>query len=218
MPASHIVSTSAGVNEDFLTGLQGHFGGTPDMQMTDTGIDTTLLSFLRSTLSTPEDLERAGWPGLAAVQQSRNFDIPMDVMAQFTLATDINMEATVRPCLCVQLKVARRQGLMCGVASCQRSSGGPAASVGLWFVCLKPGTSVQVLETILAWVDRQLRAYPSSVQSDLEEVALPSTSWLRVQTLRALISEKNALLGIQRKVKEHKQDLREGCPLETLYD
>ena len=39
-----------------------------------------------------------------------------------------------------------------------------------------------------------------------------------VQVLRALIAEKQAVLGIQRELRDKMQQLKEGCPLDTLYD
>ena len=39
-----------------------------------------------------------------------------------------------------------------------------------------------------------------------------------MQVLRALIAEKQAVLGIQRELRDKMQQLKEGCPLDTLYD
>lgn len=38
-----------------------------------------------------------------------------------------------------------------------------------------------------------------------------------VQVLRALIAEKEAILGMQTVLRDHMQQLKEGCPLDTLY-
>ena len=37
------------------------------------------------------------------------------------------------------------------------------------------------------------------------------------QVLRALVSEKRTLMGLQRQLRDRMQQLKEGCPLETLY-
>jgi hypothetical protein len=39
-----------------------------------------------------------------------------------------------------------------------------------------------------------------------------------VQVLRALVAEKQAILGIQRELRDKMQQLKEGCPLDTLYE
>jgi len=78
-------------------------------------------------------------------------------------------------------------------------------------------TEAKVLETLLAWCDRQMAAYGSSLQSDLDEVEREATPWLTVQMLRALISEKRTVLGLQRELRARNQLLKEGCPLDQLY-
>lgn len=76
---------------------------------------------------------------------------------------------------------------------------------------------VQVLEALLGWCEGQLAGYTSAVQNDEEEMAQPATPWLRTQVLRALVSEKKTLMGLQRQLRDRMQQLKEGCPLETLY-
>jgi hypothetical protein len=70
----------------------------------------------------------------------------------------------------------------------------------------------------MGWCDRQLQSYSCAIQNDREELDDEATSWLRAQVLRALLSEKSALLGIQRELRDRMQQLKEGCPLDTLYD
>jgi hypothetical protein len=76
---------------------------------------------------------------------------------------------------------------------------------------------VQVLETLLTWCEHQLKEYPTAIQNDREELNNPKTTWLRVQALRALVAEKEAVVGMQTELRDRMQQLKEGCPLETLY-
>lgn len=69
----------------------------------------------------------------------------------------------------------------------------------------------------MAWCDAQLAGYTSAVQNDLEEMQEQTTPWIRAQVLRALVSEKRTLMGLQRQLRDRMQQLKEGCPLETLY-
>jgi Rubisco LSMT substrate-binding len=75
----------------------------------------------------------------------------------------------------------------------------------------------QVLETLAEWCDTQLARYSTAVQNDQAELQDDNTSWLRQQVLRALISEKQTIMGLQRQTRDRMQQLKEGCPLETLY-
>ena len=38
-----------------------------------------------------------------------------------------------------------------------------------------------------------------------------------MQVLRALLSEKEAIAGVQKQLRATMQQLKEGCPLDTLY-
>lgn len=78
-------------------------------------------------------------------------------------------------------------------------------------------SGAQVLETLTEWCDAQLARYATAVQNDQSELKEEKTSWLRQQALRALISEKQTLMGLQRQTRDRMQQLKEGCPLETLY-
>lgn len=44
----------------------------------------------------------------------------------------------------------------------------------------------QVMETLLAWCDAQMRGYGGSVQAEREELAAPTTPFLRAQVLAPL--------------------------------
>lgn len=83
--------------------------------------------------------------------------------------------------------------------------------------CVEEFCISQVLEALLGWCEGQLAGYTSAVQNDEEEMAQPATPWLRTQVLRALVSEKKTLMGLQRQLRDRMQQLKEGCPLETLY-
>lgn len=78
-------------------------------------------------------------------------------------------------------------------------------------------TEALVLETIMAWCERQTAGYASTLASDTEEVAAESTPWLSRQVLRALVSEKRSICGVQKELRSRLQMLKEGCPLDSLY-
>lgn len=96
VPASAILDAGeplAAVNSDVIAAIHQHFGSTPEMCITDTGIDETLLSYMRAAVAPARQLQEAGWvPGAA----SSNDDAGLDTMAQLQDPVDFNTEAKVR--------------------------------------------------------------------------------------------------------------------------
>eukprot|EP01025_Chloroclados_australasicus_P047518 TRINITY_DN5334_c1_g1_i2.p1 TRINITY_DN5334_c1_g1~~TRINITY_DN5334_c1_g1_i2.p1 ORF type:complete len:255 (+),score=17.81 TRINITY_DN5334_c1_g1_i2:45-767(+) len=79
-------------------------------------------------------------------------------------------------------------------------------------------TEAKILETLSAWCDKQLAGYATALQTDLSDLDDETTPWLRQQVLRALIAEKQTIVGLQKELRGKMQQLKEGCPLETLYE
>jgi hypothetical protein len=91
-------------------------------------------------------------------------------------------------------------------------------------------TEAAVLAALAVFCAKALAAYPSSLSADEEEAArvlaeLPGAPRgrrrdldLRLQVLRALISEKSALTGTSVAVAEWQARLQGGCPPSELYD
>lgn len=123
VPAATLIAGSepTGLNGSLITGVSQTFSGAPEMRLTDTGIDDTLLSYVRCAVASEEQLRKAGWTGEWARGQG-NDDMPLDVMARLVQPDDINTEARVRhpaallPCfLCLLVFVSSLPH--CGVAA-----------------------------------------------------------------------------------------------------
>ena len=163
VPAESIAQPVSPVNAKLLSMLHASLNGAPELTLTETAVDDTLLSYMRCAVAPADELMVAGWD-----MSSIDVNMPMDTMARLVEPCNFNTEA-------------------------------------------------KVLETLLSWCDRQMAGYGSSLQSDLEEVESEATPWLNVQVLRALISEKKTVLGLQKELRAKNQLLKEGCPLDQLY-
>jgi hypothetical protein len=98
VPADSITAKSEPValNQGLLKGVSQTFSGTPEMRLTDTGIDDTLLSFVRCAVASEAQILAAGWsPNWAHGQPGGNDDLPLDVMAKLVTPVDFNTEARV---------------------------------------------------------------------------------------------------------------------------
>ena len=97
VPAASLIEGAepAGLNSSLLTGVSQTFSGAPEMRLTDTGIDDTLLSYVRCAVASEEQLRKAGWAGEWQRGQGLD-DVPLDVMARLVQPDDINTEARVR--------------------------------------------------------------------------------------------------------------------------
>ena len=98
VPASAILDAGeplAAVNADVIGAIHQHFGSTPEMCVTDTGIDETLLSYMRAAVAPARQLYEAGWSAGAA---SHSDDAGLDTMAQLQDPVDFNTEAKVQLC------------------------------------------------------------------------------------------------------------------------
>jgi hypothetical protein len=96
VPATSITTefTSA-MNEHLLSAVNATFEGSPEMRLTDTGIDDTLLSYVRCAVAPPEQLLQAGW--LENWSSSDPGDLPLDTMARLVQPVDFNTEAKACP-------------------------------------------------------------------------------------------------------------------------
>ena len=81
-------------------------------------------------------------------------------------------------------------------------------------------TEQKLLGSLLGFIQRALEAYPSSLQQDEEELQVAEGKEelrVRVQVLRALVSEKRALHGSLTVVQKWLQDVEAGKGLEQVY-
>jgi hypothetical protein len=100
VPAESIIAKSepAPLNQALLKGVSQTFSGTPEMRLTDTGIDDTLLSFVRCAVAAETQLLAAGWStSWVQGQPGGSDDLPLDVMAKLVTPVDFNTEARVSP-------------------------------------------------------------------------------------------------------------------------
>lgn len=74
-----------------------------------------------------------------------------------------------------------------------------------------------MLQAFAAFAGTALAAYPSSLEEDLAALAAAGTPWLECQVLRALASEKRALVATQEAVQQWQQALQQGVSVEQLY-
>lgn len=120
VPAHSITGgVGSGINEQLLAAINTSFNGSPEMTITDTGIDDTLLSYVRCAVAPEAQLLQAGWQtGWTDGGADRN--LPLDTMARLVDPIDFNTEAKVRP-----LAVAAVQALQYAwQPACKCSAGG----------------------------------------------------------------------------------------------
>ena len=99
VPAHQIVKYASGVNKGLIKAVDGCFNGSPEMTLTETGIDDTLLSYMRCCVAPKDHLTRAGWkPDWTA--EAGPADLPLDVMSKLVEPVDFNTEAKVGPSIC----------------------------------------------------------------------------------------------------------------------
>jgi hypothetical protein len=81
-------------------------------------------------------------------------------------------------------------------------------------------TEQKVLGSLVGYIEKALMAYPSNLQQDEEELKRAEGQEelrVRVQVLRALVSEKRALQGSLAVVEKWLKDLEAGKELEEVY-
>ena len=96
VPATSITAGAAvGINDHLLSAINTTFEGSPEMCITDTGIDDTLLSYVRCAVAPEAQLLQAGWQ-TSWNDASGDRSLPMDTMARLVDPIDFNTEAKVR--------------------------------------------------------------------------------------------------------------------------
>ena len=96
VPAHSITSgAGSGINDQLLAAINTSFNGSPEMTITDTGIDDTLLSYVRCAVAPEAQLLQAGWQ-TSWTEGGPNRDLPLDTMARLVDPIDFNTEAKVR--------------------------------------------------------------------------------------------------------------------------
>ena len=95
VPAVSMVDGAAeGLNQHLIASINSTFEGSPEMCVTDTGIDDTLLSYVRSAVAPASHLKQFGWDG--SWKEGDNADAPLDTMARLVDPIDFNTEAKVQ--------------------------------------------------------------------------------------------------------------------------
>lgn len=94
VPAQQIVKFSSRANKGLIRAVDGCFNGSPEMTLTETGIDDTLLSYMRCCVAPKDHLTRAGWKP-EWTPEAGPADLPLDVMSKLVEPVDFNTEAKV---------------------------------------------------------------------------------------------------------------------------
>lgn len=121
VPATAIVKHASGANKALIKAVDGCFNGSPEMTVTETGIDDTLLSYMRCCVAPKEHLVDAGWRS-EWTPDGGDPNLPLDVMSRLVEPIDFNTEAKVCSCwLCAAQGAAccqpPRTCSHCGVVS-----------------------------------------------------------------------------------------------------
>jgi hypothetical protein len=94
VPARQIVKFASGVNKGLIRAVDGCFNGSPEMTLTETGIDDTLLSYMRCCVAPKDHLQKAGWKSDWTIETGPA-DLPLEVMSKLAGPVDFNTEAKV---------------------------------------------------------------------------------------------------------------------------
>lgn len=105
VPAQSIARPAKGGNEQLVKALHSSFDERPELRLTETGIDDTLLSFVRCSVAPEEYLLKLGWRPDWRPDDAAAPHLPLDTMARLADPIDFNTEANVR---CLSQNLLRR--------------------------------------------------------------------------------------------------------------
>jgi hypothetical protein len=95
VPAQSIIKPAKGVNEQLVKALITAFDERPELRLTETGIDDTLLSFVRCSVAPEEHLLQIGWRPDWQPGAGEDMQLPLNTMARLADPIDFNTEAKV---------------------------------------------------------------------------------------------------------------------------